>query len=126
MTQNQFQSNLLMLVSLLKQIGEQKELSQLSRIKDSADHAGLLQLLLLMKVIKFNSKVNLKLLVSVNNSLLIAQIFLLMIMMVAMEALQSELLNTLKISDKLQLINILMLLQIKNAKFQEDHIDLLE
>jgi hypothetical protein len=49
-----------MLVLLEKLIGGLEVLLPQSRIKVNAVHAGLLLLLLLMKVIKSNSKINLK------------------------------------------------------------------
>jgi hypothetical protein len=49
-----------MLVMLEKLTGELRELLLLLRIKENVGHAGLLLQLLLMKPIKFNLEINLK------------------------------------------------------------------
>lgn len=110
--------------SLLRLTGELKELLLLLKIKDNVVLAGLLVLLLLMKVIKFNSKINLILSISVSNNSLTALTSLLMRITVAMEDTELELWSTSRISDKQLLLTIHILLRMEHALFKEDHSDL--
>lgn len=110
--------------SPLRLIGELKELLLQLKIKANVDHAGLLLLLLPMKVIKFNSKTNQTPSVSVSNNSLTAPTSLPMRTMVAMVDMELELWNTSRISDRLPLLTILIPLRMDHALPKEDHTDL--
>jgi hypothetical protein len=110
--------------SLLRSTGELKELLLLLKTKDNVVLAGLLVLLLLMKVIKFNSKINLILSISVSNNSLTALTFLPMRITVAMEDTELELWSTSRTLDKQLLLTIHILLRMEHVLFKEDHLDL--
>jgi len=110
--------------SPLRLIGELKELLLQLKIKANVDHAGLLLLLLPMKVIKFNSKISQTPSVSVSNNSLTAPTSLPMRTMVAMVDMELELWNTSRISDRLPLLTILIPLRMNHALPKEDHTDL--
>lgn len=76
-----------------KSIGELKILLPQLKTKVSVDHAGHLLPLLLMKPIKFSSRINLRILCSVNNNLLTALLPSPMETQDAMEDMEFELLN---------------------------------
>ena len=104
--------------------GELKELLLQLKIKDNVVLAGLLVLLLLMKVIKFNSKINLILSISVSNNSLTALTFLPMRITVAMEDTELELWSISRTLDKQLLLTIHILLRMEHVLFKEDHSDL--
>lgn len=112
--------------SPLRLIGELKESLLPLKTKVNAVHAGLLPLLLHMKAIKFNSKTNQIPSVSVSNNSLTALTSLPMRITGAMVDTELELWNTSRISDRLPLPAILILLRMDHALSKEVHTDLSE
>ena len=111
-----------MQASLLQLTGELKELSPQLRIKANVVHAGHLLPQLPMSHIKFNLKVNPLKLIYLNNNQLIAQVLNLMEILAAMEVMELELFNILKILDKLLVPAILMQLLLTHARPLEETI----